>query len=405
MGFGSTRVVHPFPKRGLYLANVALGGFFGLFFVFAAPAISESITEIQSYFSLSIGNWLGLWGQVFIPLILFLPQILWFVALGGLLPRAGEYALASVCFASASLISGVAGSQLIYPEWCFERLANPWGLLNLYPAIGVLAMVAFLSCLAIAMACHVGTRWFRFRPIEQTGTLCWRCGYDRTEASIKICPECGVRVWLAKPRGWGSRAWVGAILRAARPLLMILGVVFLSLCVRWVVTGVLPAIDLMHMMTRAQPGVKVSHVKIMNQRTIRQSDGASVTTWTPEFAFALPTSERDERLVSGRIAILNDQRVLRLLIVPKPAANSGDMVYPAAFEVSCNLTARQTDWAIHHGVPAALTEALVEASKTSNWIPPPSIFTGVPTQPDPARAVRVDPAPFFPEELRVKPKQ
>jgi hypothetical protein len=69
----------------------------------------------------------------------------------------------------------------------------------------VLVVLAMLLGAICALVAWWVTRTSLVVMVEQTGTLCWRCGYDRGSGGIAVCPECGTPVEPAVMRGAG---WV-----------------------------------------------------------------------------------------------------------------------------------------------------------------------------------------------------
>jgi hypothetical protein len=115
---------------------------------------------------------------------------------------------------------------------------NPHELLD-WDVLILTAMAAAFGALCGLGAWAVSRQWL-YVIDEQTGTLCWRCGYDSGSTAIGVCPECAAPAAPERFRLAGFIAGFDRLARHGRAWLIVLVVGAAAWAGYRVATGVLP---------------------------------------------------------------------------------------------------------------------------------------------------------------------
>lgn len=127
----------------------------------------------------------------------------------------------------------------------FAGLSARWPM-RLHPAESLDPSTLLLVAMAGAYGALCGvlaitlSRRFLFVVAEQSGSLCWRCGYDLGAASISVCPECGTQAAPAHFRLARPIRLFDRLARRGRVFLIMLAVSAGAWCTSRVFTRVIP---------------------------------------------------------------------------------------------------------------------------------------------------------------------
>lgn len=92
-------------------------------------------------------------------------------------------------------------AELASPILAWSELELRWGFAAHMHAV-IVNIIAGVVVAPIVVSCSAFViRLWLYSIVAQTGSLCWRCGYDCNGVRGPICPECGLDAGR-QPRGW-----------------------------------------------------------------------------------------------------------------------------------------------------------------------------------------------------------
>lgn len=267
--------------------------------------------------------------------------------------------------------SALSGTQPLSDVFAFKFLGG------LLVAVAMaLAIAAGFATASLAMI-----RFALFRTVEQSGLLCWRCGYDTASERVVNCPECGTAVdptafrwnWLHRVVATGQVAgWIGGAAVAASAL------------------GIVAAV----WESRVAP---VNRFAYQMQRFGSVVSGRVYEVGGSAFASGLATVQVRTSLDAAKGVDLlivyvpvtrgGPSMQLQLDSAPRPVGG-GWVSNPSVPKVLCDLNASHAEVVMESGIPQSLKDAMLAAAGTVSWhgwlganTPPPNIG--------------IDPSPHF----------
>lgn len=145
---------------------------------------------------------------------------LWIVLMESTIPRTRTLLACAAMFGVAMFGGYISLSYVRDPSTAMIGIGLKWEAVF---AIGFASLVITLIAVTAAAAWRGITRWFLGPAVQQTGELCWRCGYSRAGSDAANCSECGEDRNLGHPLGrFRGRFPLVRVLSRFTPLLLAL---------------------------------------------------------------------------------------------------------------------------------------------------------------------------------------
>lgn len=398
------RVLPPVSKRGLLLLSLALGLAHGLIGSWLIALLGDQFFGMTGPVST--------FGMIRVALTLAVLFVLPAVPVGMLLarvhPRIGRLLACGALYGAACLPGILAVIVACNPQSLiivFEP--RPQGAIGavvsvaFFTALGMGVCAAVLTCVfALALAIE---RFIGKRVIEQTGLICWSCGYNLGSATIPVCPECGEAFDPhARPRAASNRILASLVrLRwglAALALLVAVGPV-----VNVLLGHTIPSAQFM---LALPAGARLEQAGMMGNYYFRSgASGTSPRTlmpimygwWIPDpdspttglAVQYVPQAQGNETSMYITRAFLHDFTVPAGAVIAGPAPKD-EMLAPGTARIVARLSRAQAASIIEsRSLPPGLAEAIRREAQSQSWAPVDPMVTPA------AKQVVVDAAPFF----------
>jgi hypothetical protein len=280
--------------------------------------------------------------------------------------------------------------QLFQPDTAGEPVVWTW-----VSIVGVFC-VQSVFCVGLGMVAFVLFRLLirgvQFRVAKQTGTLCWKCSYDRGKESIATCPECATPADSGRFR----MRWLVALTRRGwlpRTACVLAAVGALAVC--FAATGREPT-------QGAKDFERVtSGMMKWNKAQAGWFNGYSfpMTIFVPWY----PARDGSGlAIAAGRSRTQNGLGPIWIQVLQQPGAKgtpTEGMLLEGTIGVYAALTPEQAEWVGRHGVPIELERALLAEAAKDGWAPQKSVVVPGGTTISSFRSVApVDAGAFFPAE-------
>ena len=370
----SLRVVPPYRPRGLLPLAAALGEVSGVLTLALFVWLTTNYRAIDTFVSGLI---------VLVPLAL-LPPLLGGFLLSHLTQQPRLTTRAGLVFGA-----GQAFGFLVY-TFATSETGGVIGVgVNLIIALTVLALFTLLGCGLFHVARFV-TRSVLFVTVEQTGTLCHRCGYDRGTPSVAICPECATPADPTRFRAVGLLTLASMAHRVARPVAAVLLFISLVAAAHTFATRTVPAARFIRTFRTA--GAHISRWFITPPNWPNWPPGtrcaSAIGAW-------LPFPDGSDRVVLVLYAPDENapEPAMQIAVAAGPAPPSRHA--PPDFgspQVAADLPRPLAERVARNGLPAEFLRAITAEADAGNW--KPAGATGIHLITDAA----FDPAPYFPPE-------
>lgn len=322
------RVVPPLPRSGLLALSAAAG------------LLSSIAADVLGKYAQSVPSKAGR-SEVLLTLLRlspFLgPGIAYVLLLSLATPRRSDVLKATAAF-SLTFALGVNA---------MEVLLNPWFTMPLQdqcaPWLITPALITLLYS-GLALAVHWGISKTVLAPIEQTGSLCWRCGYDAGD--FKRCPECGREREQRTPFAW--RRLLNAAAARARTILGLLLVVLLTLACYRVWTYTMPAWRFQTCMKGAEQIVG----------WLGTGSPISATGRVPALGVSVPFTAGASAGVamSYSPSDVPKRPAMQVFVYETRSNTAGRFFNPYNPPIWCDLDRAQAEYVTRHGLPAALVD-------------------------------------------------
>lgn len=258
-----------------------------------------------------------------------------------------------------------------------------WGEVILIPLVIVVALVVGAITGLAHLLLRELVRAVGFGIIEQTGSLCYSCGYElRAHRQGARCPECGRVHFSRERRPTTLSRLLGKGKRLSRPIGLVF---FAALLVLLVVRGMLRSHVLASEFTHIDSHARPQRMTMMN--LVQRAGGLTIGGGWEEYGIVRAIDGHLEmRLLVCKATAqgpLQPAMQLQLVAASEYGYAYGDPV------IVCNLTPTQAAHISANGVPSALEKALVDLAIEHKWkpsLPGPNTFGGF---------VELDPEPFF----------
>lgn len=348
----SHRVIPVYEPRGLYASSAAIAILLG-----PPMGINELWGSVNSAA-------IGPWAQI---AVVFLLPLVFIVIFATRCQRTRPVFLTGLVFGFSFWLSCIVAQQLAQPTVSGATLLG--GLwVGFLVAAGSVGLITGLTALVLRWL----VRFMLVIYIEQTGGLCWRCGYPTDPASQSRCSECGQSLGAdpARPR---FMVLMARVRRWARPTLVVLLLMFFGVAA----TVIARRGYSIHRFQSAFPADDAHRPGGFIQ--VAGPEDKTIQLWTAGAWAPFPASTSLGLIASYLPEDKPGLPAMQLRLTSRPAPNTFIAVSP---EVFCSLDRAQADFIIRQGLPAGLVEAMQ--------------VSGTPANGAFIERTEIDPTPYFP---------
>jgi hypothetical protein len=310
-------------------------------------------------------------------------------------PRIGRLLLVSLCYTPGCFAGIFTVVYFNHPEIMLRaaQAGSPVpGVLMIAGVVGVYGLVLVGLFMGLFAAVYGLERWLGRTTLQQTGLICWACGYNLGAPSITVCPECGRAFDPSRPPRVASLAFLQALTHRARLLLAVTVVTAIGLCVYVLATNTVPCFRFLS----ACPATgQLQWVMVSNWVT--RGSGTTTTFVHPlDTGWWLPDPDAGSsgfsvQLLPGAHAdepTMFISRACRLAMSPVGPPGA-ELVSIGSINVHARLSRSQAAEVIAaHRVPQSLLDAIRREAEDASW-------KEAPYSTPPTGEKRVDPAPYF----------
>lgn len=347
----SLRVVPPYNPRGLLPLAATLGAVSGVLTLALFVWLTTNYRVIDT----------PVYGLVLLVHLAVLPPLV----AGALLARFTQHPRLTTV---VGLVFGAAQAAgfLAYTFTTSETGGATAATTDLYISLALLAVFSSLGCGLFHLARFL-TRSLLFNTIEQTGTLCHRCGYDRAAPSIAVCPECAAPADPSSFRARRFLAITGLAHRVARPLAAALLLIGVAAAANTLITRTIPAARFVRTFRAAGAHISLWYITPLNWPNWppgTRSAGA-VGAW-------LPFPDGSDRTILVLYAPDRDapEPAMQIVVAAVPSSHSRH-VYPdhGSPHIALNLPRHLAEHVAREGLPLSLARAIADHADSSGWKP------------------------------------
>ncbi len=366
------RVLPAVSRKGLYPLAAGIGLTHGLL---GSWLVIEVTTRLESAWPFSFNSW----QMSAIAVALFaLPAVVSGLIVSRVHPRLGRMLLLALCYSPTCMLGLFSTIVAKHPEimlmpWQMGSAASSiaGGTAMFVGVVGVYVLVASGLLMGLFVTVHWLERWLGRTSLQQTGLICWSCGYNLGAPSITVCPECGRAFDPAADPQIAALTIVRGLSRRGRTLLLLACAAGAGLWMHTLATHTIPCAQFLWACPTAGKLDQVisSHVYSRGGTDWRDfaqpislgwwlsDEGSETVGISVQF---LPES-RDEE---GRVFVGRACRVaMGSGAVPDPR-----WICPGTTSVFAKLTPKQADEMIAQGaVPSSLLKAIKSAAETAGW--------------------------------------